>query len=163
MPFDMDAGEDREMFNRASEAVRAIRGRGRRQDGTAAPGNTLALKSGLRSSQLLQQPDVAAWHREQVDAITADLGGESELTAMKRASVREAARLEVLLDAMGTDLLERGVVTGKGRTRAMTSAYLSVLDRFVRLSAALGLERKAKQALTPAEYWQTRQEESGDA
>ena len=103
------------------------------------------LRHGLRSKQLLNQPDIAAWHQEEVTAIETDLGGEAELSALQRASVREAARLEVILGALGGELLEHGVLTGKGATRAATTTYLQVLDRFVRVANTLGLERKAKQ------------------
>src|SRR5688500_1832368 len=73
---------DPELFERAREAVSAIRGRGRRANGQAGDGNTLALKTGLRSLQLVEHPDIAAWHQEQVAAISADLGGEAELSAL---------------------------------------------------------------------------------
>src|SRR4051812_18577262 len=79
-----------ELFERAREAVAALRGRGRQSDGKAGVANTMALRTGLRSTQLLEQPDIAAWHREEVDAITSDLGGDAELTTLARANVHEA-------------------------------------------------------------------------
>jgi hypothetical protein len=121
-----------------------LRGQGRAANGQAGAGNTLNLRHGLRSTQLLEQPNITAWHREQVDAITTDLGGDQELTALARASVREAARLEVILGALGDQLLAGGVLTGKGKMRAATTVYLQVLDRFTRLASALGLERRPK-------------------
>ena len=114
-------------------------------------GNTMALKTGLRSTQLLEQPDITAWHREEVEAITADLGGDDELTNLKRASVRELARLEIILAALGTELLDGGTLTPKGNMRAATTVYLQVLDRFTRLSQAVGLERRAKPTQTIGE------------
>jgi hypothetical protein len=135
---------DPALFERAREAVSAIRGHGRRQNGQAAAGNTIALKTGLRSAQLLNAPDIAAWHTEQVNAITADLGGDAELSSLARGAVREAARLEVILAALGSELLAHGVLTGKGKTRAATSTYLHVLDRYVKLTGTLGLERRTK-------------------
>jgi hypothetical protein len=135
---------DPALFERARDAVSALRGAGRRQNGQAGAGNMLALRTGLRSSQLLNAPDVAAWHAEQVAAITVDLGGEAELSALARASVREVARLEVILAALGEDLLRTGVLTGKGKSRSATTVYLHVLDRFTRLSQALGLARQPK-------------------
>jgi hypothetical protein len=60
-----------ELFERAKEAVSALRGRGRRANGQAGPGNFLSLRTGLRSSQLLEQLDIASWHREQTQAICA--------------------------------------------------------------------------------------------
>lgn len=139
------AREATELFDRAQEAVSALRGRGRRPDGKFGAGNTLNLRHGLRSEQLIKQPDVSVWHREQVSVIVADLGGETALSALELATVREAARLEVILGALGTDLLERGPLTGKGKSRAATTTYLRVLDRFVRIAGTLGLERRARQ------------------
>jgi hypothetical protein len=134
------------LFERAREAVAALRGAapGRRANGQAGPGNTLNLRTGLRSALLLDQPDVAAWHREQVHAITTDLGGEAELSALQRATVREVARLEVILAALGHELLDGGVLTPKGAMRAATVVYLQVLDRFVKVAATVGLQRRAK-------------------
>jgi hypothetical protein len=136
-----------ELFDRARDAVAALRASGSqcdRETGRFLPGDTRNLKHGLRSERLVDQPDIAAWHREQVTEITTDLGGDAELTALARASVREIARLEVILAALGTELLQGGVLTGKGKTRAATTTYLQVLDRFTRLAATLGLERRQK-------------------
>ena len=131
-----------ELFEAARVAVSAIRGRGQQANGQAGPGNTLSVRHGLRSTQLLEQPDVAAWHREQVAAITADLGGEQNLSALQRAVVREAARLEVICAALGHNLLQHGVLTGKGKTRAATLVYVHVFDRLLRASQLLRLDRK---------------------
>lgn len=133
-----------ELFEKARAAVAAVRGQGRRADGTAGEGNTLALRHGLHSEQLLNLPDVGAWHREQVAAITNDLGGEAELSAMQRAAVREAARVEVILASLGDELLARGVLTGKGRARSSATLYLQTLDRWVRMATTIGLERRQK-------------------
>ena len=151
-PFGELPPAEPELFEAARVAVRRLRGRGRRLNGQAGVGNTLRLKTGLRSAQLLEQPDIATWHREQVAAITADLGGEQELSALKRAAVREAARLEVICAALGHNLLQHGVLTGKGKTRAATLVYLHVFDRLLRASQLLRLDRKdgASDGPTPA-------------
>ncbi len=135
---------DPDPFRQAREAVAALRGRGREPNGRAGKGNTLALKSGLRSLQLAEHPDIAAWHQAEVDAISADLGGDAELSALQRAAVREAARVEVILGALGEELFTHGVLTGKGKTRSATTVYLKALDRFVKLSGLLGLARRAR-------------------
>lgn len=132
-----------ELFAKAQEAVTALRS-APRPGGPIRPGEMLNLKHGLKSELLIEQPDIAAWHEEQVKLISVDLGGDSQLTHLQRASIREVARLEVLLASMGQELLAAGVLSGKGRPRAMTTLYLTVLDRFVKLSATLGLERRAK-------------------
>jgi hypothetical protein len=147
---------DPELFERARQAMMALRGQGRRVNGQAGRGNTMAIKTGLRSTQLLAVPDIAAFHREQVQAITADLGGDAELSALCRVAIREAARVEVILAALGDELLEHGVLTGKGRTRSATSLYLKTLDRFLKVSGVLGLERRARRVPTLAEYLDAR-------
>lgn len=143
-PFGERPAVDPALFERAREAVSALRGAGRLANGQAGPGNTLNLRTGLRSDQLVQQPDVASWHREQVDAISTDLGGDAELSALQRATVREVARLEVILAAPGEELLAGGVLTPKGAMRSATTIYLQVLDRFVKVAATVGLQRRTK-------------------
>jgi hypothetical protein len=48
------------------------------------------------------------------------------------------------------------VLTGKGRMRAATTVYLQVLDRFTRLSATLGLQRRPKPLTTIQEFIKSR-------
>jgi hypothetical protein len=140
------------LFERARVAVTALRGRGRQPNGQAGPNNTLRLRDGLRSRQLIEQPDVAAWHTRQVEIITADLGGASELTALKSALVRELARLEVILSVIGDELQRTGVLTGKGKVRALTTLHLKVLDRFMKGAALLGLDRRSRQVSSLRDY-----------
>jgi hypothetical protein len=108
------------------------------------PGSSLNIRHGLRSTQLLEQPDISAWHQERVAAITTDLGGDGQVAATASPIVRELARLEIIAAALGTELLEHGVLTQKGAMRAATTTYLQVVDRLTRLAITLGLERKAK-------------------
>ena len=149
-----------ELFERAREAVAALCWSGSSGERPGGSGqHPEPIRAGLRSALLLEQPDIALWHCEQVEAISADLGGASELSALQRASVREVARLEVILAALGNELLDGGVLTGIGAMRAATTAYLQVLDRFVRVAGRVGLERKARKipslefglTFTPAE------------
>lgn len=132
------------LLERAREAVAAVRAQGSRDARGRTRDGLLNLRHGLYATSLLDRPEVAAFHGEQVAAITADLGGASELSALAQASVREAARLEVILHALGTELLDGGVLTGKGKMRAAATTYLQVLDRFTRLAATLGLDRRTK-------------------
>lgn len=133
-----------ELFDKARAAVAAVRGRGRRGDGTAGEGNTIAMKHGLHSKQLLSLPDVRAWLDDRVAAITADMGGERELSALQHAAIREAAVVTLILAALSDELLRGGVLTPKGRKRAAASLYLETVDRFIRLSKTVGLERRSK-------------------
>lgn len=148
-PFQESRNDD--AFEKARTAVAAIRGRGRGPDGRVTAGNTAAMRHGLHSSQLLQHPDLATWHRDQVEAITTDLGGASELSTLACANVREAARLEVILDALGAELFAHGVLTPKGKMRAASTLYLQVFDRFMRVSTNLGLTRRPRTIPTAAE------------
>lgn len=134
-----------ELFESAKQAVLAFR-RTRVDPKTNRflPGDTRNLKHGLNSQLLRDQIDITAWHREQVEAITTDLGGEAELSTLARATIREMARVEVILAALGEEVLSGGPLTGKGKTRAATTVYLKVLDRFVNLVRILGLERRTK-------------------
>ena len=94
----------------------ACAGRGRLGNGQAGVGNSMALKHGLRSRRPLETyPDIREWHTAQCDAITADLGGPGELTALAVATVRETARLVIVCDWLGDTLLASGPLTGKGR------------------------------------------------
>ncbi len=100
------------------------------------------LRHGMRASTLLDLPAMAEAHRERCEAIRADLGGD--VSTLKQSAIAEAARLSLLVDSMGNDLLTQGVLTGKGRCRAALSAYVMTLDRLQRLMGLLGLERRAK-------------------
>lgn len=133
-----------DLWANARAAASGLRGLGRAEDGTAGAGNTLALKSGLHSKQLLGFQAIAEWHQAQVDSIVRDLGGLDALSTMELAAVREAARLELILSALGDDVFAHGPLTAKGRMRAATMVYLKTLDRFTKLIAQLGLRRRAK-------------------
>jgi hypothetical protein len=46
----------------------------------------LALKDGLRSVRLWQEPAIAAWHRERVAQIIKDLGDETRVASFAQAA-----------------------------------------------------------------------------
>jgi hypothetical protein len=74
------------------------------------------------------------------------------LTALKSALVRELARLEVILSVIGDELQRTGVLTGKGKVRALTTLHLKVLDRFMKGAALLGLDRRSRQVSSLRDY-----------
>lgn len=115
-----------------------------------------ALKHGLRSATLADVPELAEVMRETIDAIETDLGGSANLSTLKKRAVREAARLSLIVDSLGDDLLANGVFTGKGRTRAALQAYGMALDRWHRLMSSLGFDRHAKDAPDLRAYLQER-------
>lgn len=143
---------DPALFEQAKSAVRALRTAGRAPSGRFGPGNGGNLKHGLRSTRLLTLPDVQVWHAETVAAISHDLGGDAHLSTLQRACVREAGRLEVLAAALGDDLLERGCLSAKGKTRAALTTYLSLIDRFQRMATTLGLARRPKRVEDVTDY-----------
>lgn len=129
------------------DALRNVRGeKGRFVAGMPGP----RLAHGLRSVTLTDVPELAASHREKVAAIEADLG--RDLSTLKGAAVTEAARLMLIVDSLGDDLLARGVMTGKGRTRAALAAYGMALDRLHRLMTMLGVERVPAKAASLRDY-----------
>lgn len=91
--------------------------------------------------------EVDAVKRRMVDRLQADLGiedGEAALTFEGLADAYVEAHL--LRVAMFRRMAEQGgPVTGKGKKRAMFSAYLKALDRERRLALDLGLERQARE------------------
>ena len=121
------------------EALRKVRGAGGRFL-AGAPGPRLT--TGLRARTLVERPEIAAAHREMVTAIEADMG--ADVSTLKRDAVREAARLMLIVDSLGNDLLTRGVLTAKGKNRAALTAYAMTLDRLQKLMGTLGVERKSR-------------------
>lgn len=110
------------------------------------------LVHGLRSATLADVPELAAEMEAIATAIENDLGGQAELSTLKRRAVREAARLALIVDSLGADLLTRGVFTGKGRTRAAVQVYGMALDRLHRLMTSLGLKREPAKGGTLRDY-----------
>lgn len=128
------------MTANALEALRSVRDeQGRFVAGSPGP----RLTHGLRSATLTEVPELADKMRDIAQAIETELGGVENLTTLKRVAVKEASRLSLIVDSLGDDLLTRGVLTGKGRTRAALQAYGMAFDRLQRLMALLTLERKA--------------------
>ena len=102
------------------------------------------VRTGSRTDRLLEVPELALAHRERTDALVTDLGGIAGLSVSAAALVAELARLQLVTESLGADVLRHGVLTGRGRTRAAVSIYLQVLDRQQKLAQLLGLERRAK-------------------
>jgi hypothetical protein len=146
MTDDNDDTPHDELFARARSAFLAMRGSS--DPSGNSQGTTSALKHGVRSTQVLLNHDIMLWHREQIAAITADLGGEGELSTLQVAHVREVARLEVILAALGDELLNAGLLTNKGKMREATTAYLHVLAAFIKVSSSVGITRVAKRIET---------------
>jgi len=75
------------------------------------------------------------------------LGGVDELTAIERTLVERLAHVEVLAARV-----EIAVRSGKEPTPLALQQYFSAVDRCVKLSALLGLQRRARDAGTLQSY-----------
>ena len=106
--------------------------------------NTCALKHGGRSERLMErlQEEARAELAERRRAISEDLG---EALSTIQADLLERYLVAVaLMGWMEDRLLAEGVITAKGKRRALYSAYAAQLDRVTRLAQVLGLERRAR-------------------
>lgn len=141
---------DAEAFDAARAALARLRGQGRGPDGRVLPGNTCALKSGERSARLWTEPDVDVWVRERTEAIRSELG--AHVSQVRGSLVDTFARLELIEASLADNLFQHGPLTGKGRTRAALSAWLSVADRKARIAQQIGLERMPQATQTVRDY-----------
>lgn len=134
-------------------ALEALRGSGRDpQSGRWLPGAFPRLASGRRSPRLWAQSELAGLLAERDAALVADYGGPEGLSTAERSLVLELARLELLTEAAGDQLVQSGLHTSKGRVRSAASLWLSLLDRQARLAGQLGLQRRARPARTLADW-----------
>lgn len=108
--------------------------------------NTAGMVHGGRSTALRRRIEEEASEAlaERRQAILEDLGGEEQLSTIATDTVERYVVGEALLNWMESNLLAEGVITAKGKRRAMHSAYLQQLDRVARLGALLGLEREPR-------------------
>lgn len=105
-------------------------------------GNKAALRHGLRLKD--DPPDLAAALVAVQDGILADLGGPAAVTTAEAMTVRELARVSLLVEAAGEALIRDGVLTSKGRARAMVAIYTTLLEKQTALAKMIGLARRSK-------------------
>lgn len=132
-------------------SLKKLREGGRGPDGRWQKGCAPRLRHGLRLAP--DHPALATAHRERTDAIAIDLGGD--LPTLKRAAAREAARLDLITEGLGEDLMRHGVLTATHNQRAALSAYVMTLDRLHRLMVLLGLERRGREIKDLAAAFET--------
>jgi hypothetical protein len=98
-----------------------------------------ALVTGTRSEQMA---DALAPAKAAIEAdVARDLGGDIPTTLTRLVSAFSETTLlreSVFMRMAGEP------TTNKGKARALLSAYLQLVDRELRLSQAIGLERRAK-------------------
>lgn len=144
-----------DVFDQARAALADVRESGRGPDGQFQQGNLAALRHGFYSEQLADVPPVAVALAEVEAAIVSDCGGPDALSQLERAHVREAARLELLTAHAGDRLIAYGLTTSKGRARALVAVYVSLLDRQMKIGAALGLKRRSRPVPSISEWMQS--------
>jgi hypothetical protein len=120
--------------------------------------NPLTLKHGRYSTQVAhaerpEQSKIRAMLAEREAVIVADLGGPAALSTLQLDLIHEYQRLHAIADWLGENILNAGALTAKGTKRAAVDAYLSVLDRKMRMAAALGLRRVPKDAGLSLQDW----------
>lgn len=125
--------------------------------GAVLGGNTAAMRHGMRSAQaraglLPEQAEALAALAAKRAEVEQDLGGTEQLSGLARDQVQRYLELSLVADYLGTKLAQEGPLSGKGRTRACLSAYLSVVDRLLRIASTLGLERRAKRVPRPEDW-----------
>lgn len=98
----------------------------------------------VQGAQLPEQADRRRHLAEKRAAIVADLGGEAALSSLQRDLVDRYVELDTVASWLGGNLVTEGPLTAKGRTRAALSAYVTVVDRVLRVSSALGLARRPR-------------------
>ena len=131
-------------------------------DGTVRPGFPgPALKHGVHSYEkhgASALPDVLRQTVEQFrEAVIADRGGASELSTLEAAYIRRLSEVETVTRLLASDLVQRGLMTAKGRVRGTFTRWLEALDRWDRLAQRIGVQRMAKPALTLDAYLRDRE------
>ena len=105
------------------------------------------LRDGRRSlivqaGGLPSQAEAAAALADKQREVEADLGGE--LAQLKRDTIRDIMRLDMVSEFLFTRLLNEGPLTGRGRTRAALTAYLKVVHELSELRRHVGLDRRER-------------------
>ena len=143
----------------ADQSADASRG-DRDAQGRFLPGNQAAYRHGVKLFE--RKGELPAFLRDALDgfreALSADQGGDSELTTVRRGYVERLVATEGVLRLLETDLAHRGMLTAKGRVRSTYTAWLAALDRWDRLAQRLGLDRRASKVPTLDAYLAERKE-----
>jgi hypothetical protein len=106
------------------------------------PGNAGAVTTGIYRRN--QPIDLRQSADEIIAGIIADRGGVEQLTTTERATIRNLGDVAVLLRLLTNEMAKGGLLTPGGNVRQVYSQYLAGLDRFDRLVARIGLDRRAK-------------------
>ena len=117
---------------------------GRDQSGRFVAGHPgPRLDTGTRSD--LVRSGEATGTEAAVAAARAELRDDlGDVGVIKASAADRFVELDAIANYLSGRLQVEGPLTAKGRTRALLSAYLSVVDRQVKLAQLLGVERRAK-------------------
>jgi hypothetical protein len=91
--------------------------------GRFLPGHQVNLKDGSQATHLLEVPEVAAAHKVLVDGLVCDLGGRSEVSAVKLAIVEELAAVQLMTASYRDKLFREGLQTAKGNARGLRDLH----------------------------------------
>lgn len=111
-------------------------------DGTQRS-NTVSLN---RKYPRVERDDaaVAIVIAQTVDSIARDRGGRENLTTLQQRAIDHVVECDLLLQAWREYFREQRPYTRQGRMRTGYTAYLSTLDRWMRLAQLVGLDRREK-------------------
>jgi hypothetical protein len=104
---------------------------------------------------------LAAWRAD----LAADLGGADQLSTQHRALLDEAVKLKLMLDSIDAWVLSQPSLVNKAK-RALLPVVrdrLALVGQLQSLLRDLGLERKAREVPTLANYIERRTPTDGDA
>lgn len=126
-----------------------------RSCGTFLPGNSTALRHGKRRRLPLPSPETS----DLFLAYAADLGGN--LSAGQRVLLARLVEADRIAQTCAAWLGSTRANPSNSRVLAVVGALLSSAQTTARLALALGLERKARQLPSLAEYLSARRAEAG--
>jgi hypothetical protein len=110
----------------------------------------------VRDGVLARQAGTATPAERESALVRDHFGGDP--SALQASLARRYVYGELIAEHLELDIFTKGVTTGKGRTRAAVTLYLSVMDRLVRLAGQLGLERRSKRIQTAADIMREHRE-----
>jgi hypothetical protein len=109
-------------------------------------------RSALRRARLDRRTGEAKFELALIAERVAHLGGESEVTEPMLSIVRHSARLELLLALAHAEVVRSGVLDAKGELSGAVDAFLSIGKELREALKVIGLERRAKQVPSLADY-----------
>jgi len=137
-----------------ADAVETLMARPTRDDaGRFIAGTPAAVTTGATSEQLsgLLEPARRAIVERTITGLGVDAESVSEpLRRLVEAHAEVSLQRESVFVQIGR---LNGPVTGKGKLRALLGAYLSLVDRELRLAQAIGLDRRPKAGANIAEQF----------